>query len=188
MRHVRIARWSRVFGAACVALALAGCVEQAAELSPNLARAAIERRPGVEIAAATVSIVSIAGAPDSLTASFTQAVQREGRAREIAFLDDGKARYLVRGYLSAAATANGAAFEYVWDIFGPDKRRAARLNDVIAVQGSVSDDPWSLATPAAMESIAAKSADDLAAFLSNTPDARPVALGASPALGYAPVE
>ena len=177
-----MARLSRIFGAAFVALGLCGCVEQAAEISPNLTRSTLERRPGVESASATVSILSISGAPESLAANLTQSILHEGRAREIAFLDDGKGRYLVRGYLSAEATANGAAFEYVWDVFGPDKRRAARLNDVIAVQGAASDDPWSLASPAVLTSVAARSADDLAAFLSNTPDARPVALG------YAPVE
>jgi hypothetical protein len=84
-----------------------------------------------------------------------------------------KARYLVRGYLSATVTADGATLEYVWDVFGPDKQRAQRLNDVISVKGA-GDDPWAIADEAALTSVAAKSADDLAAFLSNTPDAKPI--------------
>jgi hypothetical protein len=106
-----------------------------------------------------------------------------------------KARYLVRGYLSAAATADGVTLEYVWDVFGPDKLRAQRLNDVISVKGQ-GDDPWAIAGEAALNSVAAKSADDLAAFLSNTPDAKPIAaaVGAgepaatATAMGYAPVQ
>jgi hypothetical protein len=45
---------------------------------------------------------------------------------------------------------------------------------VIAVKGS-GDDPWALAGDAALTSVAAKSADDLAAYLSNTPEAAAVA-------------
>ncbi len=69
----------------------------------------------------------------------------------------------MRGYLSASLDEDGAAIEYVWDVFDPDKRRAQRLNDVIAVKGS-GDDPWALAGQAALDSVAAKSADDLAAY------------------------
>ena len=65
-----------------------------------------------------------------------------------------------------------------------------RLNDVIEVKGSGAD-PWTVAGEAALNSIAAKSADDLAAFLSNTPDAKPLTSGpaaTTAALGYAPTE
>ncbi len=49
--------------------------------------------------------------------------------------------------------------------------------------------PWALAGEAVLASVAAKSADDLAAFFSNTPEAAPAAAAAEPstekALGYA---
>ena len=98
----------------------------------------------------------------------------------------------MRGYLSASLTADGASIEYVWDVFTSDKQRAQRLNDVIVVKGS-GDDPWALAGEAALKSVAAKSADDLAAYLSNTPEAVAVAAvapdraGAAP-LSYAPLQ
>jgi len=60
----------------------------------------------------------------------------------------------------------------VWDVFTADKQRAQRLSDAIVVRGS-GDDPWSMVTDAALDSIAAKCADDLAAYLSNTPEAAP---------------
>jgi hypothetical protein len=169
-------------------------VEAASDAAaPALAHRQIERREGVSLAPATVAIVSVAGAPDAVAASFSQELARDARAREIVLVEPRKARYLVRGYLSAAATADGATLEYVWDVFGPDKRRAQRLNDVISVKG-VGDDPWAIAGEAALDSVAAKSADDLAAFLSTTPDAKPIAaaVGASEptatAMGYAPVQ
>ena len=78
----------------------------------------------------------------------------------------------MRGYLSASLVQDGAAVDFVWDVFTPDKKRAQRLSDAIVVRGS-GDDPWAMVSAAALDSIAAKCADDLAAYLSNTPEAAP---------------
>ena len=173
--------FARAFAPVCafgVSLGLAACVEAANDTAANdaaatLAHRQIERREGVSLAPATVAIVSVAGAPEAVTASFLQDLASEAKAREIVVVEPRKARYLVRGYLSATVTADGATLEYVWDVFGPDKQRAQRLNDVISVKGP-GDDPWAIAGEAALTGVAAKSADDLAAFLSNTPDAKPI--------------
>ncbi len=169
-------------------LALCGCLEATADLAPSgEAHRQIARREGASLAQASVAIVSLEGAPGGVSASFSQVLAREARARDIVVVDAAKARYLVRGYLSAELTEDGASIEYVWDVFGADKRRAQRLSDVIAVEGS-GDDPWAMAGEAALKSVAAKSADDLAAYLSNTPEA--VAAAPEPAaaapLSYAP--
>jgi hypothetical protein len=174
-------------------LVLCGCVEVAADLAPNAeAHRQIARREGVSLAQASVAIVSIEGAPATISANFSQTLEREARARDIVVVDAASARYLVRGYLSAELTTDGAAIEYVWDVFTADKQRAQRLSDVIAVKGS-GDDPWALAGDAALKSVAAKSADDLAAYLSNTPEAAAVALvppdsSAAAPLSYAPLQ
>jgi hypothetical protein len=91
-----------------------------------------------------------------------------------------KAHYLVRGYLTASLIEGGAEIDVVWDVFTPNKQRAQRLTDAIAVRGS-GDDAWAMIDDAALASIGAKCADDLAAYLSNTPEAAP----ASAALSYA---
>ena len=57
--------------------------------------------------------------------------------------DPAKAHYLVRGYLSAAPTADGAEIEYVWDVFTAGKQRVQRLDDAIAVKGA-GQDPWAI--------------------------------------------
>ncbi len=156
-------------------LALCGCVETTADMEPTgEIHHQIARREGVSLAQASVAIVSVDGAPAGVSGRFTQALEREARARDIVVVSAAKARYLVRGYLSAGPTEDGAAVEYVWDVFTDKKQRAQRLNDVIEVKGT-GDDPWALVGDAAMTSVAAKSADDLAAFLSNTPEAVAVA-------------
>jgi hypothetical protein len=185
---------------AAAALALSGCVETAADMAPKSEFVAtqIVRREGVSIAGASVAFVSIDGPPAPVLDGFSKQLTQEAAARDIVIADRKKARYLIRGYLSAYAVQDGAAVEYVWDVFDQGQRRAQRVNDVLVVKGDGSD-PWKIISDAALTSVAAKSADDLAAFLSNTPEAVAVAAkdGAPPAkttaeaekpLSYAPVD
>ena len=163
----------RVFAfAALTAFSLAGCVETTAEMAPgaDAEHLHLVRQPDVSLAGATVAFVSIDGAPVEVTASFKKDLARDAAAQEIVVADAKNARYFVRGYLSAYETTDGAAVEYVWDVFTKDKARAMRLSDYLAVKGQGSD-AWAIAGEAALSSVAAKSANDLAAFLSNTPEA-----------------
>ena len=179
--------WPARLGVLAAPLALCGCLGAAPDLGPSAeAHHQIVRREGVNLAQASVAIVSLEGAPAGISANFAQVLEREARARDIMVVDAAKARYLVRGYLSAALTEDGASIEYVWDVFTADKQRAQRLRDVIPVKGSA-DDPWALAGEAALESVAAESADDLAAYLSNTPEAVAVAAGAPEPAAAAPL-
>ena len=111
---------------------------------------------------------------------FRQSLDEAAAARRIAVAPPAKARYLARGYVTASLIEGGAEVDIVWDVFTPDKKRAQRLSDAIAVKGS-GDDAWAMIDDAALNSVAAKCADDLAAYLSNTPEAAP----ASAALSYA---
>ena len=175
--------------AASSLLLLSACVDQAAEvaLDPSPSHSLV-KRDGMSLGAATVALVSVDGAPPAVAGRFSDALADAAKAREIAIVDAKAARYLVRGYLSATATEGGAEVEYVWDVYSPNKQREFRLNDVIEVKGT-GDSPWAIVTPAALTSIAAKSTDDLAAFLSNAPEAKPIAQSNAPApstaLGYA---
>jgi len=130
------------------------------------------RREDASMAGATMAVVSIDGAPDEFSARFRQSLDQAAAERQITVAPPTSARYLIRGYLSASPAENGARVDLVWDIFTPDKRRVQRLTDAMLVQGS-RDDAWTTANDAAIDSIAAKCADDLAAYLSNTPEAGP---------------
>jgi hypothetical protein len=109
-----------------------------------------------------------------------QSLDGAAAARRIAVASPAKARYLVRGYVTASLIEGGAEVDIVWDVFTPDKKRTQRLSDAIAVKGS-GDDAWAMIDDSALNSVAAKCAEDLAAYLSNTPEAAP----ASAALSYA---
>ncbi len=160
--------------------ALSGCNDVAANPPNADARAQFVLRDDANMAGATVAIVSVDGAPADLSARFRQSLDEAAVARRIAVAAPAKARYLVRGYLTASLIEGGAEVDVVWDVFTPDKQRAQRLSDAIAIRGS-GDDAWAMIDDAALNSIAAKCADDLAAYLSNTPEAAP----ASAALSYA---
>jgi len=162
------------------ALALSGCVESAGDIAPGAEGGQqFVRRPDASMAGATMAIMSVEGAPSELAARFDQRLGEAAAERQIALAPPTSARYLVRGYLSASLVRDGATVDFVWDVFTPDKQRAQRLSDSITLRGS-GDDPWAMVTEAALDSIAAKCADDLAAYLSNTPEAAPGA-----ALSYA---
>ena len=159
---------------------LSGCNDVAANPPNADARAQFVLRDDANMAGATVAMVSVDGAPADLSTRFRQSLDEAATARRIALAPPAKARYLVRGYLTASPIEGGAEVDVVWDVFTPDKQRAQRLSDAIGVRGS-GDDAWAMIDDAALNSIAAKCADDLAAYLSNTPEAAP----ASAALSYA---
>lgn len=164
---------TRAAMALAAALALGGCVETAGELaaSPEGSMQFV-RRPDASMAGATLAIMSVEGAPDALAQQFDQSLDGAASERQIAMAPPTSAKYLVRGYLSASLVKDGASVDVVWDVFTADKQRAQRLSDTLIVRGS-GDDPWAMVSSAALDSIAAKSADDLAAYLSNTPEAAP---------------
>jgi hypothetical protein len=158
---------------------LSGCNDVAANPPDADTRPQFVLRDDANMAGATVAIASVDGAPDDLSARFRQNLDDAMAARRVAVAAPAKARYLVRGYLTASLIEGGAEVDVVWDVFTPDKKRAQRLSDAIAVKGS-GDDAWAMIDDAALSSVAAKCADDLAAYLSNTPEAAP----ASAALSY----
>ena len=156
-----------------MALMLGGCVETAGEITPSAESSQqFVRRPDASMAGATMAVMSIEGAPSEMTAEFSQSLDRAAADRQIAVAPPTSARYLVRGYMSAAPVRDGAEIDFVWDVFTPDKQRAQRLSDALIVRGS-GDDPWAMVSQATLDSIAGKCADDLAAYLSNTPEAAP---------------
>ena len=192
------------------ALLLSGCVEQLASVRLPVtgeqadatagvpAASTIARRPDVSPSGVVVALASLDGPPEAVIMRFAQALVVQAGPREIVLGEASKARYLVRGYLTAYSVEGGTAFGYVWDVFETGKARAQRLSDAVVIKETSAADAWSLAGDAVLTSLAAKSADDLAAFLSNTPEAIAAAkaerprLAAKPLatkpLGYAPVE
>jgi hypothetical protein len=174
----------RAFVAGLILLLASATLSACNDVAANPPRADLSAqfvmRDDANMAGATVAIVSVDGAPSDVSARFRQSLDEAAAARRIAVAAPAKARYLVRGYLTASPIEGGAEIDVVWDVFTPNKQRAQRLSDAIAVKGA-GDDAWAMIDDAALNSVAAKCADDLAAYLSNTPEAAP----AGAALSYA---
>jgi hypothetical protein len=159
------------FSAAIAALALSGCnehVSPAASTSPA---------PGAQIVAsgysprpAAIAITQMEGAPAQLQSQFMAYFNAAAGQQDVALTDSAAARYLVRGYISAFPVDGGARLTCVWDIYDRTNHRAQRLNDEIALRGAAPD-PWTLVDSAALSALAQRSASELAAYLSNTPEA-----------------
>jgi len=142
-------------------------------------------RPGVSPSGASVAFASVEGPPSALAVRFTDQIAAAAASRAIVTADPRTADYLVRGYLTAYAVPEGTAITYVWDVFDNRKRHTQRVDDTITLK-EIASDPWSLANDAVIASIAGKSADDLAAYLSNTPEAVAAAARPSATLAAAP--
>jgi hypothetical protein len=166
--------------AAILACALGGCVETTDTMQTASIAASpqpVSARPGVSPSGATIAFASLEGAPPALSAGFRDQLTAAAASRDIATADGQSADYLVRGYLTAYPVAERTTIAFVWDVFDKQKRHATRIDDTVTVQQSAQNS-WSLADPTVMANVAAKSADDLAAFLSNTPEA--IAAAAQP--------
>jgi hypothetical protein len=157
----------------------AGCVETTAKREPEPQmppRTNMVRREGVSPRGASVAIADIQGVSAPVSEHLSQIFVQEARAQEINLADAKTANYLVRGYLNASPAEGGATFALIWDVYDSKKRRMQRIDDWVFVKGAAG----SLETidAAVLTEIAAKSADDLAAVLSNMPEA--IAAAASP--------
>jgi hypothetical protein len=172
------------FAALCAMLgasALGACVDTAVELGSVRPEQIAQRRrptprPGVSPHGASVVLASLEGAPEEVLARFRPIFARTAESRDIATAGEADAAYRLRGYLTAYAGSEGATrLAYVFDVFDRDGRRAQRLTDDLPATGQ--GDPWSALGDKALADLAARGADDLAAFLSNTPEAIAAAAG-----------
>ena len=169
---------------------LAGCNETTGSIKEPIkaAASAAVRNPDVSPRGASVALTltGVANVPPAIVSRFSEALARAADAREVAVVHPKLARYFVQIHLTAYSAGNGAAgLAYVSDIFDARKHRAQRLGDDIVLKGAAAD-PWSLVDDSAIEAVAARSADDLAAFLSNTPEAIAAAASAPPAIASRP--
>ena len=173
------------FGLLCTGI-LGGCVEttamSGAETPEPRARLAASAA-GADLHGVRVALASLSGVPEPLEDRMKDALAAQAGERNIALAQPAKAAYLIRGYVTTYPAATGTTVAAVYDVFDANKKRAQRLEDDIIVKSDGAD-PWSGFNAAAMDSLAARSADDLAAFLTTTPEALSVAAsGSEPAPG-----
>ena len=173
------------------AFLLAGCNETTSSLREPIKTAASApvRNPNASPHGASVALnlTGIENVPPGVVARFSEALAHAADTRGVEVVAPKLAKYFVQLHLTAYPAADGAtALAYVSDVFDAKKNRAQRLSDDIVLKGTAAN-VWSLVDDKAVEAIAARSADDLAAFLSNTPEAV-AAASVAPALGGRGIE
>ena len=92
---------------------LSGCNDVAANPPNADAQAQFALRDDANMANATVAIASVDGAPADVSARFRQSLDEAAAAHRIAVVGPAKARYLVRGYLTASSIEGGAEVDVV---------------------------------------------------------------------------
>jgi hypothetical protein len=147
-----------------VALALAGCQETTTAARPRV------DAPGVP-----VSVQSISGAPDQVTARFAGLLGEAAAERKMEIVPGDKpARFRVRGYLTAQPTEDGqTALAFVWDVYDERKKRAQRVQGESLVRRGGGGDPWAGIDQTVVAKAASDSADAIATFLTTTPESEP---------------
>ena len=160
-----------------LAAGLSGCNETVGALQPDTRapQPRIQARPGVSPRGATLAVASVDGPPLAIAQRFDQQLQTAAASRDVVLTDPPTARYLARGYVNAYPVEGGAAIAVVWDVFDGQKRRLQRIEDGVLVKGAAADS-WGLVDDKTLAAISGRSAEDLAAFLTNTPEA--IAAGA----------
>lgn len=153
-----------------VALALAGCQETTTAARPRV------DAPGVP-----VSVQSISGAPDRVTAAFAGLLGEAAAERKMEIVPGDKpARFRVRGYLTAQPTEDGqTSLAFVWDVYDETKKRAQRVQGESLGRSSGGGDPWSGIDQTIVAKAASDSMDAIAGFLTTAPqaEAKPDAKG-----------
>ncbi|MCV9935676.1 hypothetical protein OIU35_04815 [Boseaceae bacterium BT-24-1] len=147
-----------------VALALAGCQETTTAARPRV------DAPGVP-----VSVQSISGAPDQVTAHFAGLLGEAAAERKMEIVPGDKpARFRVRGYLTAQPTEDGqTALAFVWDVYDESKKRAQRVQGESLGRRGGSSDPWAGIDQTIVAKAASESADAIASFLTTAPVPEP---------------
>ena len=143
-----------------VALALAGCHETTTAARPRV------DAPGVP-----VSVQSISGAPDQVTAHFAGLLGEAAAERKMEIVPGNKpARFRVKGYLTAQPTEDGqTALAFVWDVYDSTKQRAQRVQGESIGKRSGGSDPWAGIDQTIVAKAASDSMDAIASFLVTTP-------------------
>jgi hypothetical protein len=146
------------------AFALSACNDTSNDFNPTAPPRA--RAP----AGVPVSLVSLSGAPETVTSRLSFALSTQAARRDITIVGiDGKPRYQVRGYLAAHALSNGRAeVSWAFDIYDSQRRRAKRFAGEEPMNGG---QDWSAVTDQQLQAIAFKALDEIAAFLAASPEA-----------------
>jgi hypothetical protein len=136
----------------------------------------------------SLDLAPIVGAPANVAQEFAQELVAAGKNNKLTITPNGTgSSYTIKGYLLASSERKGAKISYILDINDSKGGKVGRVSGEQLVPGRSGADPWSGVDSAAIRSLAAKIAPEIAAAFSGGRAAPPpVASDPPPAPGAAP--
>ncbi len=152
---------------------LCGCLDTTLDRDTRASAAAPRTRlaagTGVDPRGASLAFVSLDGPSEAVSAKFREEFDKAARSRDVAIAKSEAAPYRLKVYLTALPAQSGTRLAYVLDVYDRQGRRVQRLSDESGVGSDT--DPRDPVNDNSIAAIADRSAEDVAAFLSNTPEA-----------------
>jgi hypothetical protein len=153
---------------------LCGCLDAAADRGARSPAAAashprIAARPGVSPHGASLAFATLDGPPEAVSTKFKEQFDKAAQSRDVALAKTESAQYRLRGYLTASAGQEGTRLAYVLDVYDRQGRRVRRLTEEIGLKPETN--PWDAVDDKTLAAFADRGAEDVAALLSNTPEA-----------------
>lgn len=139
---------------------------------------------------AKIQIAPIIGSPENVARDLqTQLTASLERGRiSVASAPNASSEYTLRGYIVAAREKAGSKISYIWDVTDQGGKRVNRITGEEIATGAAKD-PWSAVTPQMVQSIADKTATQIASWLpgsSAIPVASAAPLTSTPAAAVSP--
>jgi hypothetical protein len=164
----------RVIAAALLGLATGACAYNGQPIGPFAA----SRNT-------TIAIESIEGPPPALAGTLAANLKEAAEARQLAIVArEEQAQYRLRGYLTTHAEHGKTSVSWVWDIYGSDQRRAARITGEEPGRdkaGDKSADAWAAVDDRVLRRIAQSGVDRVLLFLNTAETSKPAfAMGVFP--------
>jgi hypothetical protein len=136
----------------------------------------------------TFDLAPIVGAPAEVSQEFAQELAAAGANNKLTITPNGTgSSYTIKGYLLATSERKGAKVSYILDIADSKGGKVGRVSGEQLVPARKGSDPWSGVDTAALRSLAAQIAPQIASALSGGSSEPPaVASDPSPAPGSSP--
>lgn len=113
-----------------------------------------------------MDLAPIVGVPPNVAQELARDLVSAGKENKLTLTPDGTSSpYTLRGYLVATSEKKGSKISYIWDIADTKGQRIARVSGEQLIPGRSRSDPWSGVDSAALGSLAAKIASQLAASM-----------------------
>ncbi|MFN3744086.1 MAG: hypothetical protein ACK4TL_05215 [Hyphomicrobiaceae bacterium] len=174
---------------AVITLGLAGCESSGSSLFSSLSSGpeTATPQPAKPVAQAPIARIALApviGAPDAVSRQIAEQIVQSAERQRITMINDRDAKgdYTLRGYIVASKDRAQTKVSYIWDLTDPTGKRVNRVSGEELAPAGAAKDPWVAVTGAVTQSIADKTASQLATWLAA--NHRPA--GGAPVTGQPP--